>query len=88
MAGGPVEQPRRPMAADIVKCADCAVVAAQRNDRLAEIIERDVAGTLLGVLDLFSGGNFRLISVFALGVTPYITSSIILQLMTDRKSVV
>jgi preprotein translocase subunit SecY len=37
---------------------------------------------LLGVLDLFSGGNFRLISVFALGVTPYITSSIILQLMT------
>src|SRR5437879_11843847 len=42
----------------------------------------DVSGTLLGVLDLFSGGNFRVISVFALGVTPYITSSIILQLMT------
>src|ERR687897_2598457 len=43
---------------------------------------RDVAGTLLGVLDLFSGGDFRTISVFALGVTPYITASIILQLMT------
>src|SRR6476646_1560622 len=43
---------------------------------------RDVAGTLLGVLDLFSGGNIRTISVFALGVTPYITASIILQLMT------
>src|ERR1700704_1711697 len=42
----------------------------------------NVSGTLLGVLDLFSGGNFRVISVFALGVTPYITSSIILQLMT------
>ena len=42
----------------------------------------DVAGTLLGVLDLFSGGNFRTISIFALGVTPYITASIILQLMT------
>jgi preprotein translocase subunit SecY len=41
-----------------------------------------VAGTLLGVLDLFSGGNFRTISIFALGVTPYITASIILQLMT------
>src|ERR1700757_3529802 len=41
-----------------------------------------VSGTLLGVLDLFSGGNFRLISIFALGVTPYITASIILQLMT------
>ena len=43
---------------------------------------REVAGTLLGVLDLFSGGNFRTISIFALGVTPYITASIILQLMT------
>src|SRR3954470_13267519 len=41
-----------------------------------------VRGPLLGVLDLFSGGNFRVISVFALGVTPYITASIILQLMT------
>ena len=41
----------------------------------------DVAGTLLGVLDLFSGGNFRTISVFALGVTPYITASIIMQLL-------
>jgi preprotein translocase subunit SecY len=42
----------------------------------------EVSGTLLGVLDLFSGGNFRTISLFALGVTPYITASIILQLMT------
>ena len=51
------------------------------TDRLNEVW-REVAGTLLGVLDLFSGGNFRTISVFALGVTPYITASIILQLMT------
>ncbi|MDT7541045.1 MAG: preprotein translocase subunit SecY [Acidobacteriota bacterium] len=42
----------------------------------------DVGNTLLGVLDLFSGGNFQTISVFALGVTPYITASIIIQLMT------
>src|ERR671933_2222327 len=42
----------------------------------------DVGNTLLGVLDLFSGGNFQTISVFALGVTPYITASIIVQLMT------
>src|SRR5437762_4303992 len=51
------------------------------KDRLDQVWH-DVAGTLLGVLDLFSGGNFRTISVFALGVTPYITASIILQLMT------
>lgn len=47
-----------------------------------KLLWSDVAGTLLGVLDLFSGGNFRTISVFALGVTPYITASIIMQLMT------
>jgi preprotein translocase subunit SecY len=51
------------------------------KDRLDQVWQ-DVSGTLLGVLDLFSGGNFRTISVFALGVTPYITASIILQLMT------
>ena len=51
------------------------------KDRLLQVWG-DVGNTLLGVLDLFSGGNFRTISVFALGVTPYITASIILQLMT------
>src|SRR3569623_1012297 len=52
------------------------------NSVQLEKVWSEVAGTLLGVLDLFSGGNFRTISVFALGVTPYITASIILQLMT------
>jgi preprotein translocase subunit SecY len=51
------------------------------KDQLARVWG-DVGNTLLGVLDLFSGGNFQTISVFALGVTPYITASIILQLMT------
>lgn len=41
-----------------------------------------VAGSLVGVLDLFTGGNLRLVSIFALGITPYITSSIVLQLLT------
>ena len=60
-----------------------AHVGAPGINRLRlEEVWRDVAGTLLGVLDLFSGGNFRTISIFALGVTPYITASIILQLMT------
>lgn len=58
------------------------VTAPGINIKRLEEVWRDVAGTLLGVLDLFSGGNFRTISVFALGVTPYITASIILQLMT------
>ena len=60
-----------------------AHVTAPGIDRVRlQEVWRDVAGTLLGVLDLFSGGNFRTVSVFALGVTPYITASIILQLMT------
>ena len=52
------------------------------NKARLDQVWQDVSGTLLGVLDLFSGGNFRVISIFALGVTPYITASIILQLMT------
>lgn len=51
------------------------------NKERLEQVWGEVAGTLLGVLDLFSGGNFRTISLFALGVTPYITASIIMQLM-------
>src|ERR687893_2368968 len=51
------------------------------KDQLARVWQ-EVGSTLLGVLDLFSGGNFQTISVFALGVTPYITASIILQLLT------
>jgi preprotein translocase subunit SecY len=57
------------------------VTAPGVNKVQLERVWGEVSGTLLGVLDLFSGGNFRTISVFALGVTPYITASIILQLM-------
>jgi preprotein translocase subunit SecY len=57
------------------------VTAPGINKARLEQVWSEVAGTLLGVLDLFSGGNFRTISVFALGVTPYITASIIMQLM-------
>jgi preprotein translocase subunit SecY len=40
------------------------------------------ANTVFGFLDLFSGGNFRRLTIFALGIMPYITASIILQLLT------
>jgi preprotein translocase subunit SecY len=39
-------------------------------------------GTAFGFLDMFSGGNLRRLTIFALGITPYITASIILQLLT------
>jgi preprotein translocase subunit SecY len=40
------------------------------------------AGSSLGLVDLFSGGNLRRLTVFALGIMPYITASIIFQLLT------
>jgi preprotein translocase subunit SecY len=47
---------------------------------LALFFERQ-AGNLLGFFDLFSGGALRRLSVFALGIMPYISASIILQLL-------
>src|SRR5262245_7096974 len=39
-------------------------------------------GTILGLLNLFSGGGLQRFALFALGIMPYVTASIILQLMT------
>src|SRR5918993_910050 len=39
-------------------------------------------GTILGLLNLFSGGALSQFSLFALGIMPYVTASIIIQLMT------
>jgi preprotein translocase subunit SecY len=52
------------------------------NSAVLEQLFSQAAGTALGIFDLFSGGNFRRLTIFALGIMPYITSSIILQLMT------
>lgn len=51
------------------------------TEALAQLFEQ-YAGTWLGLIDIFSGGNFRNLTVFALGIMPYITASIILQLLT------
>ncbi len=40
-----------------------------------------VAGTLFGLFDMFSGGGLSNVSVFALGIMPYISASIIIQLL-------
>jgi preprotein translocase subunit SecY len=48
---------------------------------LAEIFDR-AKGTILGIFNMFSGGALERLSVFALGIMPYISASIILQLMT------
>ena len=46
-------------------------------------IESNFSGSnILGFLNLFSGGSLSRLSLFALGIMPYITASIILQLLT------
>jgi preprotein translocase subunit SecY len=50
-------------------------------DKLAQFFEQN-RGTFLGFVDLFSGGQLRRLTIFALGIMPYITASIILQLLT------
>ena len=52
------------------------------NFEALDSIFRTQAGSLLGFLDLFSGGNLRRLTIFALGIMPYISASIILQLLT------
>ena len=49
--------------------------------RFEEFVKQN-AGSFLGFIDLFSGGTFRRFAIFALGIMPYITASIILQLLT------
>src|SRR2546421_1247670 len=50
-------------------------------DKLQQFFEQN-RGTFLGFVDLFSGGQLRRLTIFALGIMPYITASIILQLVT------
>lgn len=48
---------------------------------LAELFAQ-TKGTILGMFDMFSGGALSRLTIFALGIMPYISASIILQLMT------
>src|ERR1700721_1572766 len=47
-----------------------------------ETIFSSASGSIFGFFDLFAGGNIRKLTIFALGIMPYITASIILQLLT------
>lgn len=50
-------------------------------DRLAALFEQN-QGTILSLFNMFSGGALERMSIFALGIMPYISASIIMQLMT------
>lgn len=48
---------------------------------LAEAVRNQASGTLFGLYDLFVGGAFSNAAVFALGIMPYISASIVIQLL-------
>jgi preprotein translocase subunit SecY len=52
------------------------------NYRQLELLFSSQGGSALGLMDLFSGGTLRRMTIFALGIMPYITASIIFQLLT------
>ncbi len=53
------------------------------NSQAVNAIQKNFGGSsILGLLNLFSGGGLGRIAIFALGIMPYITASIILQLLT------
>jgi preprotein translocase subunit SecY len=52
------------------------------NTKQLEFLFNSQNGSALGLMDLFGGGNLRRMTIFALGIMPYITASIIFQLLT------
>jgi preprotein translocase subunit SecY len=50
-------------------------------DRIASLFEQN-EGTIIGLFNMFSGGALERMSILALGIMPYISASIIMQLMT------
>jgi preprotein translocase subunit SecY len=52
------------------------------NVHQLDLLFSSQSGSALGLMDLFGGGNLRRMTVFALGIMPYITASIIFQLLT------
>jgi preprotein translocase subunit SecY len=52
------------------------------NSEAMRILSEQAQNTLFGMYDMFTGGSLSRVTIFALGVMPYISSSIILQLLT------
>src|SRR5438067_11392782 len=52
------------------------------NAAALQELANQTRNTMFGLYDMFSGGNLSKVTIFALGIMPYISSSIILQLLT------
>src|SRR5512144_2447252 len=52
------------------------------NPQALALLAEQTKNTMFGLYDMFTGGNLSRVTIFALGIMPYISSSIILQLLT------
>src|SRR5688572_10899285 len=52
------------------------------NSEALTLLAEQAKNTMFGLYDMFSGGNLSNVTIFALGIMPYISASIILQLLT------
>src|SRR6185503_12750322 len=52
------------------------------NQEALQLLAQQQAGSMFGLYDMFSGQNLSNMTIFALGIMPYISASIILQLLT------
>ena len=57
-------------------------VPGVNTEALQQIADNYAGSNILGLLNLFTGGGLSRLAMFALGIMPYITASIILQLLT------
>jgi preprotein translocase subunit SecY len=57
------------------------VVLPGINPGMLDKLQSQTAGGLMSLLDMFSGGAFSNASIFALGIMPYISASIVMQLL-------
>ena len=60
----------------------CFIVLPGIDASLLDELHNQTRGGLMALLDMFSGGAFSNASIFALGIMPYISASIIIQLLT------
>ena len=60
----------------------CAVVTPGVDPRVIRDFFDQMSGTIFGLFNLFSGGALEQLSIFALGIMPYISATIIFQLLT------
>ncbi len=60
----------------------CVVVTPGINSQVIRDFFAQMSGTVFGLMNLFSGGAMEQLSIFALGIMPYISATIIFQLLT------